>query len=151
MKFSFAASIIAAVTCAQMYGMDEATYTPTYATPVGMDSDTWSPTNSTMPEERRVTMDDIFELNDDGMWQFKTPDVPKLSFADIDQTAMENWGKEKEAIYADMDSRWVEAWKSYQEAIQAPWNDFLDSVEGLMDETHENDWKTKEEVFDFIT
>lgn len=50
-----------------------------------------------------------------------------------------------------MDARWVEAWKSYTAAIEGPWNAFLDEVEVLMDDSHETDWKTKEEVFDFIT
>ena len=95
-------------------------------------------------------MDDVFEMNDHGEWQFKAPDVPKITFNDIDQKAIDNWATEKEAVYRDMDSRWAEAWKSYQAAIAKPWDDFLTSVEGLIQEGHDQDWKTNEEVFTFI-
>jgi len=50
-----------------------------------------------------------------------------------------------------MDARWAEAWQSYQAAIAKPWDEFLTSVEGLVQEGHDQDWKTNEEVFTFIS
>ena len=98
MKFSFASCLIAAMAAAV--------------------EDAAAPANATSIEQPEVTIDDIFELNDEGRYELRELDLdlPEISFTDNSAQA-EAWVADQEAAYAAIDQKWVDAWKSYESAI----------------------------------
>ena len=52
----------------------------------------------------------VFERNDAGQWQFRQPDLPKISFADVDKEAIRAWVESKETEAELQDQKWVSAW-----------------------------------------
>lgn len=80
MKFTFAASLITAFACAQE---------PVPATPLDTEGLVYEePT----PAEKFASM---FEQNEEGRWQLRMPDLPKISWADVDDQEITEWFKSK--------------------------------------------------------
>ena len=92
MKYTIA--LIAATAHAQDYYVDE------YAT-----------------EEQPSLISQLFEQNEQGQWAIVVPEIPTLSFTDVDEATIESWAADKEAAYAAMDQKWVDAWTQYVDAI----------------------------------
>ena len=95
---------------------------------------------------------DLFELNGDGRWQLKQmPDLPQLSWNDVDPAEVESWFQGKMDLNSEQGQKWAEAWIAYQDAIAQPWNDFVDRAEELSIEDAKLDAQTDEEVIRFIS
>lgn len=76
----------------------------------------------------------VFEQNDAGQWQLKRPDLPEITFSDVDEEAIRAWVESKETEAELQDQKWADAWLAYEAAVVAPWNAFLDQAEQLTDE-----------------
>ena len=122
MKYTFAASMIAALAAAQ------------------------APTNST-----DISVEDLFELNDEGRYELQLPelDLPEISFVDTGDRA-DVWKQDTRAAYEAIDQQWVDAWKSYEAAITEPWNNFVTEAERIQRSRDQLDIQTTEDVVNFI-
>lgn len=131
MKFAFASCMIVAMAAAA--------------------DDAAAPASTTSVEQPQVSLDDIFELNDEGRYELRELDLdlPEISFADNEAQA-EQWVADTEAAYAAIDQMWVDAWKSYEAAIQQPWNDFLDEAERLTAARGYLEIQNAQEVVNFV-
>lgn len=79
------------------------------------------------PAEKFASM---FELNEEGRWQIaEMPDLPKLSWNDVDPVEIEQWYQGKMDLSTEQGQKWADAWISYQNAIREPWNNFVDQAE----------------------
>jgi len=93
---------------------------------------------------------ELFEQNEQGQWALVVPDIPTLSFTDVDEATIEQWAENKEAAYEAIGEKWGEAWSSYVDAIANPWNEFLDQAKSLDGEQDQLDIQTMDEMFTFI-
>ena len=92
----------------------------------------------------------LFEQNEAGQWTVVVPEIPTLSFSDVDEAEIDSWAADKEAAYEGLNQKWADAWTSYVDAIQTPWNDFVTQAESLDREGAEMDIATMEEMITFI-
>ena len=79
----------------------------------------------------------VFDKNEAGRWEVSRdlmPDLPQLTFSDVDGAAVHDWLASKEESKELQDAKWVEAWQTYMDAVTKPWNDFLTQAETLSDE-----------------
>jgi hypothetical protein len=130
MKFSFATSMIAVLAAAQ------------------------APANDTSTEEYAGTtnnwsVEDMFELTNDGRYALKQPHLPEISFTD-NSAEVEAWKAETGSAYHAIDQQWADAWKAYEAAIQQPWNDFLTQAETIQRSNDQLDIQTTEDVVNFV-
>ena len=95
----------------------------------------------------------VFDKNAEGRWEVSrdiVPDLPQLSFSDVDKAAVADWLASKEESMELQDAKWAEAWQTYMDAVAQPWNDFLTQAEKLSDEYVESGIQTDQEIMRFI-
>ena len=96
----------------------------------------------------------VFEKNDDGQWQrkrkYELPNLPTISFSEVDPEAARAWVESKKAEDALQDQKWVDAIEAYVAAVEEPWHAFLDQAEQLTDENIKMGMETNEEYISYI-
>ena len=69
----------------------------------------------------------MFEMNEEGRWEVaKRPDLPQLSWSDVDPVEIEAWYQGKVDLETEQGQKWSDAWIAYMDAVAEPWNSFVD-------------------------
>ena len=93
----------------------------------------------------------MFELNEEGRWEVaKRPDLPQLSWSDVDPVEIEAWYQGKVDLETEQGQKWSDAWIAYMDAVAEPWNSFVDEAEGLALEDDTLRLETDEEVIRYL-
>ena len=94
----------------------------------------------------------MFELNEEGRWEVaKRPDLPQLSWSDVDPVEIEAWYQGKVDLETEQGQKWSDAWIAYMDAVAEPWNSFVDEAEALAREDDELRLETDEEVIRYLS
>ena len=93
----------------------------------------------------------MFEQNEAGQWEIaKRPELPKLSWSDVDPVEIEQWYQGKVDLETAQGQKWSDAWIAYMDAVAEPWNSFVDEAEGLALEDKKLELDTDEEVIRYL-
>jgi len=94
----------------------------------------------------------MFEQNEAGQWEIaKRPELPKLSWSDVDPVEIEAWYQGKVDLETEQGQKWSDAWIAYMDAVAEPWNSFVDQAEALALEDDTLRLETDEEVIRYLS